>query len=702
MSAPTLSDNRSTSPSAAWLPVVCFAAIALLHGYLVSRNWDAGFLVGQEFRQTQTALSIHFIAADHDFRLAYPTPLFGPPWSVPLEFPLYQWAVAAGSELFDTPLASTARAITLACFYLTLPALYLLLRHWSISPTTRWWILSLILCLPLYVFYSRAVLIESMALMFSVWFLWAFQSTTKHPRIVRAIAVVLLGSLAALTKITTFSIWGLAALVTGLAWMIREHRLHGLRGALKALTWSIASGLPPLLVGLYWTRFADQVKALSPATRPFTSSGVQAFSLGTSADRFAQTTWRAWLDQAETTLSMPILLLGLLLASLVLPRAPRAQVLGCLLWLLIALMAFPRLFAVHDYYFYAIAILPLCGLAFALEALTQSARQRAIAASLVLLLCTVSLHGYWTGDYHRLQSIRDRGGNGLTDLIRELTPADESLIIMGQDWSAATAYYSQRRAMMIRDDIIKDDLQFEEHLGVMADAPVSALLVSGQNRAQTRQIAAITQRFDLDPQVTLRHRETDIYLSHNLRDTIMRQLIDFPNYRAVDIVGPLPPPPNPIALLIDQQVHPLSADQAKAGFFPFSPLPHQYRTQFGISISSIDGAMVVSAHPDAAIWIHPPPDSRTAWVTYGLPPQTYADSTSATDGVRFRLIAHAANGGEHVLLDHLLQPVVNPADRGLQSFEAELPKDTVDVELQTLPHQNYHLDWAYWGQVRIH
>ena len=33
------------------------------------------------------------------FRLAYETPVLGKPWSIPMEFPLYQWTVVVVSDL---------------------------------------------------------------------------------------------------------------------------------------------------------------------------------------------------------------------------------------------------------------------------------------------------------------------------------------------------------------------------------------------------------------------------------------------------------------------------------------------------------------------------------------------------------------------------------------------------------------------------
>ena len=81
--------------------------IALLCGSLLgwglsaSRGWDTPGMLGHEFRQTQTALSIQAMQRE-GFRLDYPTPILGKPWSIPMEFPLYQLAVSSYCDLTGT------------------------------------------------------------------------------------------------------------------------------------------------------------------------------------------------------------------------------------------------------------------------------------------------------------------------------------------------------------------------------------------------------------------------------------------------------------------------------------------------------------------------------------------------------------------------------------------------------------------------
>src|ERR1700722_19604767 len=63
------------------------------------------------FRQTQTALSA-FWMLKNGFSFAYETPVAGPPWSIPFEFPIYQYIVALVSEIFGWSLDSAGRIVS--------------------------------------------------------------------------------------------------------------------------------------------------------------------------------------------------------------------------------------------------------------------------------------------------------------------------------------------------------------------------------------------------------------------------------------------------------------------------------------------------------------------------------------------------------------------------------------------------------------
>lgn len=204
------------------LRLLCMLAVSI---YFVTSNWSTGFLAGHEFRQAHTALSIAFIDREQNFSIAYPTPLFGPPWTAPVEFPLLPVGGRQGDDLdqLDRPRKCPCR------FHRVL--LPQLARHFGahshfpshglpcsvdrvkLHPTS-----------PVFIYYTRSILIESTALMFSVWFLLAFVQMCRHSSWTWMTIAALLGAGAALVKITTFMAWCGGAACGGIWWSVQQWR----------------------------------------------------------------------------------------------------------------------------------------------------------------------------------------------------------------------------------------------------------------------------------------------------------------------------------------------------------------------------------------------------------------------------------------------------------------------------------------------
>jgi hypothetical protein len=90
-----------------------------------------------DFRQVQTALTARCLQ-EEGWSLAYPTPLFGPPWSAPMEFPFYQVCVARFGALTGLPLEPAGRLVALGFLYLSLPAWFGLAGLLGLPPARRW------------------------------------------------------------------------------------------------------------------------------------------------------------------------------------------------------------------------------------------------------------------------------------------------------------------------------------------------------------------------------------------------------------------------------------------------------------------------------------------------------------------------------------------------------------------------------------
>ena len=72
-----------------WLIILIFAVALVWAVYTAALGWHNGLSI-HNFRQTQTAITSYYMIRGGPF-LKYETPVFGVPWSIPFEFPLYQW-----------------------------------------------------------------------------------------------------------------------------------------------------------------------------------------------------------------------------------------------------------------------------------------------------------------------------------------------------------------------------------------------------------------------------------------------------------------------------------------------------------------------------------------------------------------------------------------------------------------------------------
>src|SRR5688572_18021741 len=252
------------------------AAALLAHVWWVTRNWTSPYLIGHEFRQTQTALNSYYIDKEDNFSLLYETPILGKPWvSVLMEVPIYEWAVVGLSRWSGKPHYECARAISLACFYLTLPALYLLLGRLGLSPARRAPALAFTVLCPVFIFYSRTFLMDSMALLGSAWFLFGYVRMMDERRWYWFLLATVGGSLAALVKSAVLAIWlwPAAAFVTWQLW--QEWRIRAGWGKLGlTVFWGLAGVTVPLGLLKLWIMLTDPLKAAHDSAWIFTAANL--------------------------------------------------------------------------------------------------------------------------------------------------------------------------------------------------------------------------------------------------------------------------------------------------------------------------------------------------------------------------------------------------------------------------------------------
>lgn len=677
---------------------VIFVTALLTQAWLATRNWSAGFMPGHEFRQAQTAFIAHFIDRENDFSLLYEAPIVGKPWvSILLEVPFYEWSVVLLSRATGVSHVVAARSISLACFYLLLPALWLLLARIGVAPHRRLLPLTLILLGPVYIFYSRAFLMESMELMCCAWFLVGYIRMMDRRRWPWFVLATVAGTGAALIKSATFAVWLWPAAAYS-AWLLwRDLRARAGWGALlQTAFWGLAGVTVPLGALRLWIDLTDPIKAVHASAWIFTSANLSLgnWGLDNLAARFSASTWATLLQRWQEALMSPWLIGGTLLAGLAAFPALRGRVAGLAAVFFLAQLMFPFAYAYQEYYFYACAVFLLAALGLVLNGVLDSRLPRWAGWMLVAVLPLTLIHNYLRF-YHPSQMVRSEGGHPYTLALRDHTPRDSVIIVSGADWAAIIPLYSQRRALMIRNGLEHDRTYLERAFADLADEEVSALVLLNDYRRipLVRELAVAA--FDLEPTPTFSYHDADVYCSRRIGQQVRQGLRDHGHYNSL-IVHSEPaslPDPGPF------RINPSLARRTLPGV---APAPFKGRFSHGLGTFPYEDMTMMNAHPDSEIWLRAPAGAtRIAW-DFGLVSSAWERAGDKSDGVELSITGLLPGRGEREIFRRWLDPVRRPEDRGLQreviSFQP-LPGEL--LHFKTGPGGSYSYDWAYWARIEV-
>jgi hypothetical protein len=461
---------------------VLLAAALLVSLGVLAWSWQLPILEMHSFRQTQTAVSAYWMGKSSHW-LAYPTPVAGPPWSIPFELPLFQGLVVMVAAIVPINLDQAGRLVSWLMALATLWPLRRAIMEIDGSRRLADFASFLFLLSPLYLFWSRAFLIESTALFFAVGYV-AIAATWLRTRAPRT-AWLLAGCavLGALVKITTFFSGALAA-----AMLLLVH-LHGMRRQWNwreawRTCWPVAAGIVLALVATKaWLVFSDIEKSKTLWGSVLLSTNLDAWNFGTLAQKLDMDQWRhvAGGRAARDILGSARLLPVAVLLALLAPARRRLFAFAALGLYLVPFAVFTNLHWVHNYYQYANGIFLVVMLACAIEGLRERFGEGTSLA--VLVLAGVLMLLGFGRDF--APAILDPQPHPQTIELaanaRAHTKPDEVLLIFGMDWTSEVPYYAARRAMMVPDFVTAEQLQRmasdpasisgEYHVGMVIDCP---------------------------------------------------------------------------------------------------------------------------------------------------------------------------------------------------------------------------------------
>lgn len=440
-------------------PILCIFAVSLSWAlYTATIGWNHTLSDMHAFRQTQTAITSYYFMQGGPF-LRYETPIVGAPWSIPFEFPLYQWIVAAMATTFHTALEPTGRFVNELFFALSLFIIWTLLSEFGIRRLYRLIFLTLMLVSPQYVFWSRTFMIESTALFFCLAYLLFFVRYIRTHRAVNALLGSLCGILGALVKVTTFPSFLLVGTLLYAFSLGREHKFLRspavlLRHAFLLLTLTCL----PILAAWEWTYFADQVKAQNTVGAGLTSARLWEWNFGSLDQRFQVYTWMTLVLRTIPDLLGNSVFAALPLCGLFFARRRLVPFLICIYGFLSVFLIFTNLHVIHNYYAYANGLFFVAAISWCIVGLLESKKwHQVLGVTIFLIVTSVCIAGYygrakWFSNRKSEYSVAQKKNRvdmaNIAQVVKNATQPHDIILVFGLDWSAELPFYSQRRALM--------------------------------------------------------------------------------------------------------------------------------------------------------------------------------------------------------------------------------------------------------------
>jgi hypothetical protein len=693
--------ETSSSRRERWIIVSVFCVALGLHFYFATFNWTVTFMPHQEFRQAQTAIISYYIDQQNNFSWRYETPVVGKPWvSILLEVPIYEWSVVLLSRAAGCSQLVAARTVSLVCFYLALPAFYLLLGRLKLSRNRRLLVLALILTAPLYIFYSRSFLMESMELMCCAWFLFGFVRTMDERRWLWLVATIVAGTGAALIKSATFAVWLLPGAGYGV-WLLWQDAwiAKNWGRTLRTALWGLGTVAVPLGALRWWVVLTDPIKTAHASAGLFASKELTQGNWGLLdfAASFSTKVWTILLGRWREAIMSPWIVGAILLLGLVAFKAVRNRLLGLVAVFFLAQLMFPYAYAYQEYYYFACTVFLLAAMGFVFDGLLDSRMPKTLCWLVVALPFGAQLTTYWH-TYFSEQRLTREGGFNYTEVLRDYVPRKSVIIVAGNDWCPIIPFYSQHRALMIRNGLEHNAAYLHRAMNDLEGEEVSAIILVGPSREDKALLKLLADRFGIDASSpALEENSTDVYLGRTYVAEVREHVRAAPaRYPAIRLpAAKVGQTPGPAPFKID-------AEMARKSFGFVTPAPVKGRYQFGFNPMDVEGTLTSLANPECDLWVNPPADATQIKWDFGIVPEAYLRQGDKTDGVEFIVTGETPDGRRRQIFRRVLDPVNHPGDRGHQheiiSYHP-LPRET--LIFSNRPNLSPSYDWSYWIRIEV-
>lgn len=410
------------------------------------------------FRQTQTAWTA-LIFHEQGIDLFHPKiPVFGPPWDVPFEFPLFQ---ALGALVMNGGVEPDVamRVTGLASFLATMLVLSRLVARIAGEAAALVAVLAFAVC-ALALLWARTSMIEYFVVAASLTTVYAALRWHESRHWAWWALALGAGVIAMMVKPTT-AVMYLPAILA-LAWTgFRAGRERPLGKPLLYAGALLALIAVPLLFGGLWTVYADKVKAASEFTANQTSAALVTWNFGSIDQRLNPDTWGLILGRVnELVLGGQTYFVPFAIGFAWIPLGFLASLwlkwrLFTIAWLagaFIGPLVFVNLYYIHDYYL--IALTPMAAAVVGIGLVWTMRKWKWILPPLLgafLVVCWIgnlkTSEHYWVIQFydthlgeHHLEA---------AEYIDQRSEPGDMIVMVGRGWNPATFYYAQRWGLML-------------------------------------------------------------------------------------------------------------------------------------------------------------------------------------------------------------------------------------------------------------
>jgi len=438
-------------------------------------NLSESLLNIQPFRQTQTAITVWMFSEEGFSPLNYSTPIFGPPYQVPFEFPFYQATAFGIYKLGVGSIEVACRLTNLLYYILTCAVLLLIGTHVFRSALAVLVMLVHFCATPFAICWSRSVSIEYCALFLSLTFMalvYKQVNSSGHHKWIFGFFACIIGIFAFTTKLTTAFPYAIVAfaIFSGKHWPVlldvlrqggRPRLLH-VKESLKVMVDAAVMFGVPFVVMYLWVRHTDLVKMQSSFSYIATSSSLATWNFGTLSAKLSANNWSVIMERIFYSI-IPISLILMAVVSLVIIKNPR-KLIYCLVLFglaLIPMLVFFNLYLQHDYYL--VAVLPFFSVIFSISliSLFRSVNGYSKWIRLILWPCITILIGFpfltdkgidinsqYLRHIHSPEVLESHPQIKIGELIQKMTHSSDPVIITDFQWSSEVLFYAKRKGLM--------------------------------------------------------------------------------------------------------------------------------------------------------------------------------------------------------------------------------------------------------------